>query len=94
MKQQIILIATLFLLVACGQRNDKGTGSETQSVANDVNMPVDNALTFINSYIEDCNKMNESVGYLTFVNFSSLTTDSFKTELKRIVDEAKKKMPK
>lgn len=57
------------------------TGSNTIAK----NEPVDIALTFINSYIEDCNKMNKSVGYISFVNNSSLATNDFKSELKKIL---------
>ena len=54
---------------------------------------VDTALNFINSYIVDCNKMKESVGYLNFVKSSKLTSNNFKTELQKIVDEAEKEDP-
>ncbi len=57
------------------------------------NSPENTALTFINSYIEDCNKMKKSVGYLSFVKSSTLTTNSFKTELQKIVDDAEKEDP-
>jgi hypothetical protein len=57
------------------------------------NSPENTALTFINSYIVDCNKMNKSVGYLNFVKSSDLTTKSFKIELQKIVDEAEKLDP-
>ena len=54
------------------------------------NSPENTALIFINSYISDCNKMKESVGYLNFVKSSKLTTNNFKEELQKIVDEAQK----
>ncbi len=57
------------------------------------NSPENTALTFINSYIVDSNKMNKSVGYLNFVKSSNLTTKSFKIELQKIVDEAEKLDP-
>jgi hypothetical protein len=57
------------------------------------NSPENIALTFINSYIEDCNKMKKSVGYLSFVKSSKLTTEKFKNELQKIVDEAEKEDP-
>ncbi len=37
--------------------------------------------------------MNKSVGYAKFVNSSSLTTNNFKTELKKIVDNATNEDP-
>ncbi len=57
------------------------------------NSPENTALTFINSYIADSNKMKKSVGYLNFVKSSALTTNSFKTELQKMVDEADKENP-
>lgn len=57
------------------------------------NPPIELALTFINSYIEESNKLNKSVGYLNFVKSSKLTTNRFKTELQKIVDEAEKEDP-
>ena len=57
------------------------------------NEPVDTALNFINSYIVDCNKMKKSVGYLNFVKSSPLTSNHFKTELQKIVNEAEKENP-
>lgn len=63
---------------------EKENGKETKKD----NSPENTALTFINSYIEDCNKMKKSVGYLSFVKSSTLTTNSFKTELQKIVDDA------
>ena len=57
------------------------------------NVQVNTALNFINSYIVDCNKMKKSVGYLNFVKSSTLTSNSFKTELQKIVDEAEKEDP-
>lgn len=100
--KQVILIITLFLLVSCGQGNDKGTantstdsGKESKTVTDtsEDKMPIEVALSFINSYIEDCNKTNKSLGYLKFVNSNSLTTNNFKTELKKVVDEANKADP-
>lgn len=57
------------------------------------NSPENTALTFINSYVINSNKMNKSVGYLNFVKSSNLTTQSFKIELQKIVDEAEKLDP-
>ena len=56
-------------------------------------MPADIALTFINSYVENCNKMKESIKIVQWVNSNSLTTNNFKKELKRIIDEAYKEDP-
>lgn len=68
--------------------NKKQTSIEKN--ANEEKKPIETALTFINSYIIDCNKMKESVGYSEFVYSSNLTTKDFKNELKKLVDEAEK----
>ena len=57
------------------------------------NLPVETALKFINLYIADCNKLKESVGYMNYVKSSKLTSNSFKTELQKIVEEAEKEDP-
>ncbi|POS02699.1 hypothetical protein Q361_1029 [Flavobacterium croceum DSM 17960] len=57
------------------------------------NSPVETALKFINLYITDCNKVKESVGYINFVKSSQLTSNSFKIELQKIVEEAEKEDP-
>lgn len=55
---------------------------------------IKNALDFINSYVKNCNKMKESVGVVEWINTNALTTQRFKTELKKIMDEAYKQEPK
>lgn len=67
------------------KENRKGRTSDNEQVGT--------ALNFINSYIADCNKMKKSVGYLNFVKSSTLTSNKFKTELQRIVNEAEKEDP-
>lgn len=73
--------------------NQHSEDNENRKVLLKDNSPENTALTFINSYIADCNKMNKSVGYLNFVKSSTLTSNSFKTELQKIVDEAEKEYP-
>jgi len=41
-------------------------------------------------YVDNCNKMQESIGVVEWVNSNNLTTSHFKTELKSIIDEAYK----
>ena len=52
-----------------------------------------NALKFINGYVENCNKMKQSVGIIDWVNSNGLSTNGFRTELKRIIDDAYKAEP-
>jgi hypothetical protein len=56
-------------------------------------MPVDIALTFINSYVDNCNKMSEAIDIIEWVNSNNLTTNHFKTEVKSIMEEAFKEDP-
>ena len=55
--------------------------------------PTKTALTFINSYTDNCNKMNKAVEVSQWVNASNLVTAGFRKELKRMIDEAYKKEP-
>ncbi len=102
--EKILYMTALFLFFSCGQRNESGknfnqTNFEKESTnktvtnSNSDNKPIDIALKFINSYVEDCNKMNKSMGYIMFVNSSSFTTENFKNELKKIVDNAEREDP-
>lgn len=59
-----------------------------ESKMNTVNTSVANALEFINSYVENCNKMKDAVGIIDWVNSNNLTTKVFKAELKKIIDDA------
>lgn len=67
-------------------------GSTTEKI-NSENKPVDVALTFINSYAENCNKLKEAIGIIDWVNSNELSTNSFKKEVKRIIEEARESDP-
>lgn len=54
---------------------------------------MENALTFINAYVDNCNKMKESIGVVEWTNSNKLTTQRFKTELNRLMEEAYKLEP-
>ena len=51
------------------------------------------AVNFINSYVENANKMGEAVEIREWVNASELVTDDFKTVLTNLVDEAFEREP-
>ncbi len=51
------------------------------------------ALKFINSYVNNCNKMKESLGVIEWTNANGLTTINFKKELKTLVENAYKQDP-
>lgn len=89
----IIIILTIILFSSCRQNSRNKTVNEVRSIeSNELNdnLPVDIALKFINMYVDNCNKMQESIGVVEWVNSNNLTTSHFKTELKSIIDEAYK----
>ncbi len=106
MNKQIFFLTTL-LLTSCGQKYKTGENeiaktlkdSTTQSLpittleTESTDIKYDKALTFINGYVDNCNKMGEAIDIVDWVNSNDLTTNDFKVELKRILDEANKKEP-
>ncbi len=92
--KQIFIISAILLFASCAQNSDKKTIREVsseESKKTNENLPVDVGLDFVNSYVDNCNKMKESVGVVEWVNSNNLTTNRFKKELKTIVDEANKR---
>jgi hypothetical protein len=49
---------------------------------------IDIGLTFINSYIDNCNKRKEAIEIVEWTNSNSLVTNRFKAELTKIIQEA------
>lgn len=91
---QIILSA--ILLTSCKQEEKANTTVETKTEQKTMVTTEDktkNALAFINGYNENCNKMQQSLGAIDWVNSNNLSTKAFKSELKRIIDEAYKQDP-
>ena len=99
-----VCLAVVVMFVSCGQSsNTKATKtaittesnavSSTETQIDKSNTPVDIALTFINSWVDNCNKMKESIGIIEWVNSNNLTTNRFKTEVKTIIEEAYKEDP-
>jgi hypothetical protein len=92
-----ILILTLLFSASCGQPKDTKVPANNNSIAQvtkvEQEQQIENALTFVNSYVENCNRMKESIGVVEWTNSNELTTLGFKTELKRLVDEAYKLEP-
>jgi hypothetical protein len=95
MAGQLLFLAIIFS-VSCGttektqNTENKTTPEVTEPITEDKTM---NALIFINSYVENCNKMDKSINVVDWVNSNELATTSFKTELKKIMDEAYKTDP-
>lgn len=92
-----IFIMTLIFCASYGQSTDTEVSTDknvVQSTEVRQEKLIENALAFINSYVDNCNKMKESVGVVEWTNSNKLTTQSFKTKLKKIMDEAYKLEPK
>lgn len=92
--KQLFFITTLFLFISCSSDTKTTTETFTTESTTDINNnPVDYALTFINGYVDSCNKMNESIGIVEWVRSSQLASDHFKTELEKIIADANEKDP-
>ena len=94
--KQIAFFLILILIASCGETSNTERTMEQSSPKLEEqkgNLPVDVALNFINSYVDNCNKMKKSTGVVEWVKSNNLTTKNFQTELKKIVDEAYKAEP-
>ena len=106
--RQIILIFIISTLFACNSsQRTNSNGVETSelvdSTSTELEQPVPTetqtelnpeiAVDFINSYIENANKIREAVEIREWVKSSELVTDNFKTELVNMITEAFKSEP-
>ncbi len=93
---RLMFTLTIILLISCGQREkenkDLSTETREQTVSQKVNK-IDNGLKFINDYVENSNKMADKVDLIDWVNSNNLSTKNFKTELKKIIEDAYEKEP-
>jgi len=91
---RFIIFIAIIGFVSCGQTSNKTNDSNTlQAISCEKDKKTDNALTFINGYVKNVNKMKEAVGIIDWVNSNKLSTVGFKKELKKIIDEAYKNDP-
>ena len=94
--KQIIIGLNILLITSCGQShettNTKKTDA-TEAMPQNTQLPAEQALKFINSYVNNCNKMKESLGVIEWTNANGLTTINFKKELKTLVENAYKQDP-
>jgi len=91
-----IFIFVILFSVSRGQSSalnatTKENISQTPKIAKDSSTK--NALTFINAYVKNCNQMKDAVGIIEWVKSNKLTTQRFKTILKRTIEEANKLEP-
>lgn len=104
---RLIFLLAILLLTSCGQedKTEKSRNTETLKDTSTQALPIktletnntttkfEKALTFINGYIDNCNKMGEAIDIVEWVHSNDLTTNDFKIELKRILDEAYEEEP-
>jgi hypothetical protein len=92
MTRQISYILISILFISCGQTKDNNSSSvnKTESAISTNIAKIDNALKFINDYVENCSKMNKAINTIDWVNSNHLATENFKSELTRIIYEANK----
>lgn len=92
----LIILSTIMLFASCGQQSTnnetKDSGTIESKVTND-SLAVGVALQFINSYVDNCNKMKESMEVVEWANATPLVTDRFRKELKKAVDQGFKDEP-
>jgi hypothetical protein len=87
---------TLFLCVSCGQNSvQKDPTTIPTSSRSDLTQTkaIDNALTFINDYVDFCNNMTPSISTLDWISANTLTTPNFKSRLKTVIEDANKLDP-
>lgn len=91
-----VWILTIIMLISCGHgiKSNKSFDDKTDDelISRRENI-VGNALRFINGYVENSNKLNQAVDIVDWVNSNELTTKSFKAELKKIIDDARRQDP-
>lgn len=97
MPQKLLFISIILLFASCKSETPKNPSSEEPLVAQESNSKEENkeinALRFINSYVENCNKANQSVSILQWIESNTLVTSKFKAELTRIIIDAEKEDP-
>lgn len=95
LKQLFFIAAMLVFFTSCNNpeksHTQTATTNENTSKTNQEDK-VANAIKFINAYNDNSNKMGKAVPILDWVNANTQSTQVFKTELKKIIDEADPEM--
>jgi len=73
--------------------NLEATGTEETEVPSAVELDAKVAVDFINSYIDNCNKMSDAVDMVEWIETSPLATSNLKRVLKKMVVDAWKDDP-
>lgn len=93
MKKLLPYAAALLLLASCSSDNTNKTAavdSVIPAATDDKTLMSENALHFINDYVNNCNQMNKAVGVLEWVNTSDLASDTLRVIVKKAVEAADK----
>ncbi|MES2589987.1 MAG: hypothetical protein V4622_13495 [Bacteroidota bacterium] len=96
LKHTLIILTFLIVFISCGEGKNPTNkiNSKTRHIeVSNTEFEIECALTFINTYVDNSNKMNKSIEISDWVNSNSLTTKNFKTELKKIIDDAYEEDP-
>ena len=91
-----ILLSIMLFCISCSQSADSKLTQQNntnQTTNPEKEKIIASALTFINSYVENCNSVNNSLDVMDWVNSNKLTSQTFKNKLKSIIDEALKSDP-
>lgn len=106
--RHVILIFIISTLFACNSSPRTNTNAvetsqlfdttsteleQTEPIESQTELNSEIAVNFINSYVENANKMREAVEIREWVNSSKLVTDNFKTELFNMINEAFEREP-
>ena len=88
-----IALPILFLFISCTNKIEDTLVQEPSETVSNIateKTPSDVVLTFINAYVDNCNKMNKAVEIGEWVNTNQLVTSRFKIALKKLMDDAYK----
>jgi hypothetical protein len=93
---RLVIIYTIIFFISCGQSESEkkdSIASIPKETFYQKDNKVENALKFINDYVTNSNKIDNRTEIIEWVNSNNLTTKSFKSELKKIIDDAYKTEP-
>lgn len=93
MTKLLLTISTIILLLLTACENDMKPRQDVQTKKRQTDVPhqadpCQNALTFINTYVANANKIHGAQDITDWVNANELVTDQFKQALKKIIDDA------
>jgi len=93
---RLVIIYTIILFISSGQ-SEREKKDSIAPIPNKTlyqkDNKVENALKFINDYVTNLEKIGNKTEIIEWVNSNNLTTKSFKSELKKIIDDAYKTEP-